>query len=281
MNFFERLQHIDRRVAYVLLGLVIAAPLIWRVDLPILVSPAVQGVYDAVEDIPPDKIAVISIIWDSGTVAENRPQTEALMRHMFMRNKKFAILAFAPQGSKFAYDSAKRIGEELGKEYGKDWAHWGYKPAGAMIPMMISFARDIPGTIETDTHGTLLSQIPMMEGVKDIHDVGLIAETTPSGTLEYWIAYIYGPYRTPLVYAPTAVMAPEGFNPLDAGQIKGMLTGMKGAAEYEHLLGRKDFATKAAGALSTSHLLIIALIIAGNIGYISSRRRRLAEEETH
>ena len=55
---------------------------------------------------------------------------------------------------------------------------------------------------------------------------------------------------------------------------------MKGAAEYEHLLGRKDFATKAAGALSTSHLLIIALIIAGNIGYISSRRRRLAEEET-
>ena len=97
---------------------------------------------------------------------------------------------------------------------------------------------------------------------------------TPSGTLDYWIAYVYGSYRTPLIYCPTAVMAPEGYNPLDAGQIKGMLTGMKGAAEYESLLGRQDFATRAAGALSTSHLLIIVLIIAGNIGYISSRRRR-------
>lgn len=263
---------------YLLLAVVVAVPLIWRMDLPIIVSPAVKGFYDAVEAMPPDKIALISIIWDSGTVAENRPQTEALMRHLFLRDKKFAIIAFAPQGSKFAYDSAERIAEELGKEYGKDWVHWGYKPAGALVPVMISFAQDIPDTIQKDTHGTLLSHIPMMAGVENIHDIGLIAEVTPSGTLEYWIAYIHGPYRTPLVYAPTAVMAPEGFNPLDAGQIKGMLTGMKGAAEYEHLLGRKDFATKAAPALSASHMLIIVLIIAGNIGYISSLRRRLAEE---
>jgi hypothetical protein len=39
------------------------------------------------------------------------------------------------------------------------------------------------------------------------------------------------------------------------------------------MLGQKGFATRAAGALSTSHLLIIAVIILGNIGYISSRRR--------
>jgi hypothetical protein len=280
MNFFEKLQHIDRRIMYLLLALVIAAPLIWQAELPIIVSPAVQGAYDAVEAVPPDQIAVISIVWDSGTVAENRPQTEALMRHMFMRNKKFAVLAFAPQGSKMAYDSGERIAEEMHKEYGVDWVHWGYKPGGSMPTTIISMARDIPGTIGKDANGTPISQIPMMKGIKDIHDVGLIAEMTPSGTLEYWIAYVYGPYRTPLVYGPTAVMAPEGFNPLDAGQIKGMLTGMKGAAEYEKLLGRKDFATRAAGALSTSHVLIILLIVAGNIGYVSAQRRRRREEAT-
>lgn len=279
MSFFEKLQSIDRRVLYLLLALVISAPLIWNIEMPIIVSPAVKGVYNAVENIPADKIGLISIVWDSGTIAENRPQTEALMRHMFMSGKKFAIIAFAPQGSKFAYDSAERIAKELGKKYGEDWVHWGYKPSGAMVPIMISFARDVQGTIGKDTHGTPLNKIPMMRRVKDIRDIGLIAEITPSGTLEFWIAYIYGPYRTPLVYGPTAVMAPEGFNPLDAGQIKGMLTGMKGAAEYERLLGRRDFATKAAGALSTSHLLIIVLIIVGNIGYVSSRRRRHSEGE--
>ena len=258
---------------YLLLVIVIAAPLIWRLDMPIVVSPAVRGAYNAVEAVPSDKITILSIIWDSGTIAENRPQTEALIRHLFKSNKKFALLSFAPQGSKLAYDSAKRISDEMGKEYGKDWVNWGYRPVANLVPLLQSFPRDIYSSIGKDFQGTPLSKIPMMRNIKTIKDIGLVAEITPSATLELWIAFVHGPYRTPLIYAPTAVMAPEGFNPLDAGQIKGMLTGMKGAAEYEHLLGRSDFATRGTGALSASHLLIIVLIILGNIGYISSRRK--------
>lgn len=274
MSWLERLQSIDRRIMYLLLAAVIAVPLIWRLDLPLVVGPAAQGAYDAVEAMPQDKIALISIYWDAGTIAENRPQTEALIRHMFMRDKKFAILAFAPQGNKFAYDSAERIAREMGKEYGRDWVHWGYRPSANLVPLLQSFPRDVQGSIGKDYHGTPLSKIPVMRDVETIRDIGLIAEVTPSATLELWIGFIYGPYRTPIIYAPTAVMAPEGFNPLDAGQIKGMLTGMRGAAEYEHLLGRQDFAARAAGALSTSHVLIILLIVIGNVGYITSRMSR-------
>lgn len=264
---------------YALLAVVIAAPLIWNIKQPVVVTWPVRGAYETIENMPDDKLAIIDILWDSGTVAESRPQTEALIRHLMLRNKKFAIVAFMPQGNKLAYDSAKRIGSELGKEYGVDWIHWGYRPAGAMIQFMMGMGLDIPGTVKSDIEGKPVTSYPIMNGVKSIKhgDVGLIAEVTPSGTLDYWIAYVYGPYRTPLIYCPTAVMAPEGYNPLDAGQIRGMLTGMKGAAEYESLLGRRDFATRATGALSTSHLLIIVLIIIGNIGYISSRRRRRSE----
>jgi len=277
MRWFDRLQHIDRRIMYFLLVLVIAAPLIWKLDFPIIASPAVVGAYNTVENMPSDKIAVISINWASGTISENGPQTEAIIRHMFLKGKKFAIIAWDPQGSKFAYDYAERIARETGKVYGRDWVHWGLRPIANIVLLIQGFARDIPRAIGKDINGTPLSQIPMMRGVKDIKDVGLIADITPTATLDVWIAYIYGQYRTPIIYAPTAVMAPEGFNPLDAGQIKGMLTGMKGAAEYEHLLGRVDFATRAAGSLSSSHILIIVLIILGNVGYVMSRRRR--EEE--
>lgn len=277
MGFWERLQKIDPRIMYLLLAAVIAASLIWQVRLPIVVTPAVRGAYDAVESVTQDQIALISIIWSSGTIAENQPQTEVLIRHMFNSNKRFAIVAFDPQGNKFSYDSATRIAKELGKEYGKDYVHWGYRPISNLIPLMQSFPRDVPGVMGKDYHGTPLSQIPAMRGIKTIDDIGLIAEVTPSQTLEAWIAFIYGPYRTPLIYAPTAVMAPEGFNPLDAGQIRGMLIGMKGAAEYEKLLEHEDFASRAAGALSASQLLIMGLIILGNIGYINSRRSR---EET-
>ena len=259
---------------YLLLAVVIAGPLIWGLDLPILVSPAVRGVYDTVAKMPSDKLAIIVIYWGSGTTAENQPQVEGLMRQMMMQGKKFTVLAFDPQGSQFSYDSAKSISKELKKTYGKDWLHFGYRPPANLVPLQLSFPKNVIGAFETDINGTKLSEIPAMQGIKTIKDIGLIADTTSVGELDTWIAYVYGPYRTPIVYGPTAVIAPEGFNPLDAGQIKGMLTGMKGAAEYEHLLKCKGFATRAAGSLSSSHLLIILLIIAGNIGYVSSRRRR-------
>jgi len=259
---------------YSLLVVVIAIPLIHRMDLPIIVSPAVQGAYDAVDRMPDNKIAIISIIWSSGTLSENGPQTQAIMRHMFMRNKKFAILSWDPQGATMAHEYAASIGKEYGKVYGRDWIDWGLKPVSNIVLLIQHMARNVPEAIVSDYKGTPLSEFPVMKGVKTIKDVGLIADITPSGTLDVWIGFIYGPYRTPIIYAPTAVMAPEGFNPLDAGQIKGMLTGMKGAAEYERLLGRSDFATRGAAALSTSHLLIIVLIILGNLGYIASLRRR-------
>jgi hypothetical protein len=273
MNIFEKLQHIDVRIMYILLALVIAAPLIWGIDMPIVVNPAVKSAYKTLEKMPKDKLAVIVIYWGSGTTAENRPQTEALMRHFMMLGKRFAVIAFDPQGSQFSYDSAKAISKELHKTYGKDWVHWGYRPPANLVPMLQSFPHDVIKTVGTDINGTPLKKIPAMAGVKDIKDIGLIVDTTSVGELDVWIAYIHGPYRTPIVYAPTAVIAPDAFNSLDAGQITGLLPGLQGAAAYEHLLGRKGFATRAAGALSTSHLLIIGVIILGNIGYISSRRR--------
>jgi hypothetical protein len=274
MTIFEKLQRIDRRIMYLLLAVVIASPLIWGMDLPIMVSPAVEGVYNAVEKMPREQMGLIIIYWGSGTIAENRPQVEALMRHFMMRNKRFAVLAFDPQGSQFSYDSAKIISAELHKTYGRDWVHWGYRPPANLIPLLQSLPHDVQKAIGTDVNGTPLSKLPAMDNIKTIKDIGLLADTTSVGELDSWIAYIHGPYRTPIVYGPTAVMTADAFNSLDAGQIDGLLPGMQGAAAYEHMLGRKDFATRATGALSSSHLLIIALIILGNIGYLSSRKRQ-------
>lgn len=270
---FERLQHIDRRIMYGLLVMAIVIPLIWKLDLPIIVSPAVKGVYNTFEAMPEDKIALLVVYWGSGTVAETGPETAAMMRHLFMRNKKFALLPFDPQGTKFATDDAEKLAKEYGKKYGVDWVSWGYQPISNLVPLLQSFPMNIHETFKTDAKGTPMSKIPMMRNVKTIHDIGVIADITSSGELDTWIGYV-GSYHIPMVYGPTAIIAPEGFNALDAGQIKGMLMGMKGAAEYEKLLNSQGFATKAAGALSVSHLLIVALIVLGNIGYLSARRRR-------
>jgi hypothetical protein len=112
-----------------------------------------------------------------------------------------------------------------------------------------------------------------MRGVHTVkHDVGLIVEATGSGTLGSWISFVQAIDKVPLAYAPTAVMLAEGYNPLDAHQIVGMLPGLKGAGEYEELLNARGFSYRAAGGLSTSHLLIVLLIVLGNIGFLLGRK---------
>jgi hypothetical protein len=51
-----------------------------------------------------------------------------------------------------------------------------------------------------------------------------------------------------------------------------MLLGVKGAGDYETLLGVKGRGTKVATALSMVYALIIGLIVLGNVGHFLARR---------
>ena len=74
----------------------------------------------------------------------------------------------------------------------------------------------------------------------------------------------------------TAVMAPEQYPFLDSGQLSGMLTGMKGAAEYEQLIEAPGLGMPAMAGQSAAHLYIFLLIVLGNlsliVGWLQRRR---------
>ena len=78
----------------------------------------------------------------------------------------------------------------------------------------------------------------------------------------------------------TAVMAPKYYPFLQTGQVSGMMSGMKGAAEYEKLVLEHGYATELGTAetgmnsQSMIHILIIVFILLGNIGYFFSRRKK-------
>jgi hypothetical protein len=72
----------------------------------------------------------------------------------------------------------------------------------------------------------------------------------------------------------TAVMAPKFYSFLGAGQIVGLLGGMKGAAEYEILIEQEDAAFRGMDIQSLVHFLIILLVIVGNVGFFLSGRHK-------
>jgi hypothetical protein len=89
-----------------------------------------------------------------------------------------------------------------------------------------------------------------------------------------------------VIIGPTAVSAPKYYAFISSGQLAGMLGGMKGAAEYEQLLGKRypklgEFyrttrlftATKGMDAQTGIHLVIIIFILIGNVAFLLYRLR--------
>jgi hypothetical protein len=284
------LQRIDRRLIYLLVALLVTLPLFIPFKPKLSVSPEARQLFDFIEQMPRDKLVLIAVDWDAGTRGENWPQTEAVITHLLRTKRKFAIFGFAIQGPQFAQNIADKWSKVYGGKYGKDWCNWGYQ-AGYDTTLR-AMAQNIPAAVKTDIRGTPVSKLPMMAKVRDFQDVGLIAEFTGSGYLDMYLQRVPG---TPLAQGCTAIIAPEQYTYLRSGQLKGLLVGMRGAAEYEQLLEEQDKAKRVkarAGvervsrrarlgmnAQSMAHLLIMVLIILGNIGMAAARKRTEPREE--
>lgn len=287
MSIWTRLQTLDRRILYVLIAVVLAVPLFLRpASHPPkdAVFPEVLGTYKTIDDVPEGKIVLISNTWSAGTKAENEPQLKALARHMLAKRIKFATFSWNPAGSEISLQAVQEVQKDMnaelkeqGKpliEYGKDWAHMGYK-TGAPSIIAAGIGEDFQKVFNSDVYGTPVKSIEAVNFVKNSKQLGAVVDVTSTGMMGIWMPYLTMPKKIPLIYCPTAVMAVSSYPYLDSGQLKGMLNGVMGAVQYETLVGLGDEPTDASAtswALSAAHIYIIVLILLGNLGYIAARR---------
>jgi hypothetical protein len=235
--------------------------------MPASISPPVQKFYDEIEKLQPGDLVMISSNWSASTLAENQPQLEAVITHLMRKQVRFTIISIEAQSRDISYRLAERITKEKGYQYGEQWAHFGFVPNLAVaIKGMVT---DLPNTIKQDVRGIEVTKLPVVQGVKSLSDYKMIIDVTPSGTVPVWISY--SPKNVKILYCPTSVMAAEAYTYLDSGQIKGMITGAKGAQEYEQLLGIKGLGAPFANTISFSHLLIIFFILLGNFAMLMNR----------
>ena len=276
-------QFIDRRALYGLLALSIALPIVFTAPQPKpVIMPETVAYYQTIEKIAADPIArkklvIVSANYGSGTLAENQTQTEATMRHLMRHRLKFAIFCFGtPQGRELAQAVAEKLQREFDYQYGRDYFNIGFRPTGAIETTLKAAVEDFPGAFEKDINGTPLTDIPAMQGVKKVDDIGLIIEITPSETLVAWLQFFQraGENPIPTLYCPTAVMGPEKYPLLKSGQLQGMVMGLRGANEYEELLHMNGFGHRGSASLSYAHLLIVLLIVLGNAGMYAERALR-------
>jgi len=274
-SIWRRIQYCDPRWLYLFFAAMVVIFEFWRPAMPTVVPDAVQRLYDLIERLPHDKLVIVDSELAAGIRAECEGQFIAVVRHLFRRNLRFAIMTWTtqPEGIKYATDLSAALAREFGKQYGRDYVIWNpLTPAGGA--MMQSFARDIPGLIQTDIAGTPLRDIPVMRGVQTIMDISLVYKVsyvwdrveTP------WIGFIQSVYGTPYACGTVAIMSSSAYPFLDSGQLSGMLAGAAGAAAYERLMNAPGVGTKTVGVQSFAALFVIVAIVLGNIAMVLARR---------
>jgi len=165
-----------------------------------------------------------------------------------------------------------------------------YKAGGEII--IRGIATDIRSIFRQDVNNILIDDIPMMNGINKITDFDFVFDLSAGvpGNAE-WVQFACDENNVPLSSGCTSIMVTDAIPYVESGQIRGILAGMPGAAEYEQMvfkylneMGDSKFLNKEAliipgkatsrmSAQSIAHLLMVVFIIFGNISYYMIRRR--------
>ena len=270
---WEKLANIDRRVIYVLMIVVVALALLNPVGMAIVPSEETKRAYDFIESLPPGSVIYLGMDFDASAMPELMPALQAVIRQGFRKDLRFIAGGMWVQAGDMADAGFSIVEEEFpDKQYGVDWVNLGYKPGGEVLlqKMLVSFYDACAGV---DHYGNNLNDLPLINEIKTIKDVDAIftfVGGTP-GEREY-IRHITSPYNIPFLISCMSVTTPEMMPLIQSRQVLAGVLGMKGAAEYEVLIGHPGTATAGMDAQSCSHALIIVFIIVGNLGYIFTRK---------
>ena len=283
-KIFILLGSLDRRIIFLIVGLSVLIPLLkpeW-VDLPIRPTPESQIVFDEINKLNAGDKVLLSFEYGPSTKPEIHPMAIAILKHLYAKNIQVYGFALWPDGNFMSTEAFSEVSDDYDKKYGVDYVNLGYKPGQEAVIKGIS--SDIRTLYTVDLQGTSINDIPMMKDVVNIEDFDFVFSLSAGypGSKE-WVQYACDPNNIPLSTGCTSIQVTDIMPYVENDQIRGILAGMPGAAEYESLveaeLQKMEIAVKpgeASGmmaAQSIAHVVIVLFIIFGNISYFITRKK--------
>jgi hypothetical protein len=287
MKFIERLTTIDRRIIYVILLIVVIIPLLFPSEEKVRVMPPVEKFYNAVDAIPEDKALIVDFDYAPQTQPELDPMGFALLRHVFKRRIKVLVLSLYVQPLGLAQNALDNVIEEFNSVaqthedsiiYGRDYVFLGWVPPPIIV--ILGMGESIKNVYQVDYYGNQTDTLPLMQEIRNYNDVDLLVCLSGADPPKWWVAYAQNKFGVKVAAGITAVSASEYYPYLQTGQFSGLLVGMKGGAEYEEIIDQnlkidaRRRASESLLSLTFAHLVMIAFIVIGNIGYFVRRRKK-------
>ena len=299
-NILLSLGKVDRKIIFAIIGIVVLIPLLkpeW-VDIPIQISPDSRKVFTELSSLEPDSKVLLSFEYGPSTKPEIHPMSVALLNHLFAKQIKVYIMALWPDGVFMATDALDQVlsSKLFNIEEYTDYVNLGFKQGGEVV--IRGVASDIRQLYTKDYKQVPMDDIPMMEGVNSVSDFDYVIDLSAGtpGTTE-WVQYACDPKNVPFTSGCTSIQVTDVMPYVKSGQVRGILAGMPGAAEYESMVKEElqrlqkenspginpdvtvptGKATGRMSAQSIAHLVMVLFIILGNISYFISRRMKARE----
>jgi hypothetical protein len=272
MSFASAFARLDRRWIFTITGLLVLVPLVWPINLPLESSAPVRAYHDAIAAVPRGSTVLVSCDFDPAAQPELEPMTRTTLRHLFALHCKIVVVVLYQGGARFVDTIVQDVARERHQVDGVDYVNLGYKAGNEAV--MVLMGQSIANTFPRDHNGRDVRRLPIMRGVRDYSSFALLVSISAGypGTKEY-VQQVQGRFHIPIVAGVTAVFAPTLYPYLQTGQLRGLLGGMAGAAEYEDLRYERGMASRGMDAQSLAHMFIALCIVLGNLAQWEAKRR--------
>jgi hypothetical protein len=261
----------SRHYCFLGLAIVVVAAMLPKARPVDRVSNETLRMFEYIDTLPQGSVLMVSFDHDASSLPEVQPLALAVLRHAFAKGHKLIGLALCAEGTGIGYRLMNKVASEYGEEYGRDYAYLGFAPQ--YIAAILSMGESMPRTFPQDYAGHAWSDVPVLQSIHNYGDLSGVISIADGSMVMHWVEYGHGRYGVTVSACVAAAMATTYDPYLASGQMNAMLTGLRGAAEYEQLTGRGESGSKGMLAQTAMHLYIIAVIIIGNGVYFWKRRR--------
>jgi hypothetical protein len=251
------------------MGLLVLGPLLAPLGLPITPTRPSRQFAAAIDSLPEGSLVLMSCDYDPSGRPELVPMTRTALRQLWRRHCRVVITCLWLGGPGLVDQTVEEVANEFRSRGAKlvdgvDYLDLGYKAGFEAV--MVLMGQDIKSTYPRDHHHRSTASAPILRGVGNYSSFRLLVNVSGGypGTKE-WVQQVNLRFHLPMVSGCTAVSAPEYFPYLQSGQLRGLLGGMAGAAEYEQLEGESGAATQGMDAQSLAHLFVALCILMGNV----------------
>jgi len=261
-----------RHYTFIGLFLVVAVAMSFPTDSEVTISTDTQGMFNFIDSLPEGSIILVSFDHEASSLPEIQPLALATLRHAFSRDHRLIGVALLAEGTGIGYRLLRTTAQEYGKEYGDDYVYLGFKPQ--YIAAILAMGESIENTFPQDYLGSDYDELPMLATVTNYDEIAAVLSISDGSLTTHWIEYGRGRYGVTVITATAAAMVTTYDPYLASGQLSAMVSGLRGAAEYEQLIGRGGAGLRGMLAQTSAHLYVILMIIIGNVMYFRSKGKK-------